>query len=49
VLDELVELFEAAFVEEKGDALAGGQLAFGVLPLPTLGAAAFFGPPVPVA
>jgi hypothetical protein len=31
VLDEHVELLEAVFVEEQVDALAGGQLALGVL------------------
>ena len=41
--DELVELFEGALVEQQVDALAGGELAFGVLPGAALGAAAFFG------
>ncbi len=31
VLDEHVELFEGAFVEQQVDALAGGQLTLGVL------------------
>ena len=42
--DELVDLLEGAGVEELGDALAGGELAGGVLPLDAGRAAAGFGP-----
>ena len=49
MLDELVELLEAALVEEQVDPLPSRELAFGVLALAALGAAAFLGPPVPVA
>jgi hypothetical protein len=41
--DEFVEFFKSAFVEQEFDAFAGGKLAFAVLPLRTLGSAAFFG------
>jgi hypothetical protein len=40
VLDEHVELLERALVEQQVDALAGGQLALGVLAGDPLGAAA---------
>ena len=43
VLHELVELFEATLVEQDLDALAGRELAFGVLALLALGAAARLG------
>ena len=42
--DELADLLEAAGVDELGDALAGGELAGGVLPLDAGRAAAGFGP-----
>ena len=41
--DQLVHLFERAFVEQQIDALARRQLAFRVLPLHPLLAAARFG------
>ena len=41
--DQLVGLFEGAFVEQEFDALAGRHLAFFVLALAALRAAAFFG------
>jgi len=40
MLDEHVELLERAFVEQQVDALAGGELALGVLGLDPLLAAA---------
>ncbi len=43
MLDEHVPFFEAAFVEEQFDALAGAQLALGVLGVDALLAAAEFG------
>ncbi len=43
MLDEHVELFEAAFIEQQGDALAGGQLALLVLGGDTALAAALTG------
>ena len=41
--DELVELFEGAFVEEQFDALAGGELALLVLAVAAVVAAALLG------
>ena len=41
--DELVDLFEAALVEQEQDALAGGELAFAVLAIAALRASALFG------
>ena len=43
VADEFVELLEGAFVEQQVDAFAGAELAFLVLALAALGAAAGFG------
>jgi hypothetical protein len=43
VLDQLVHLVERAFVEQKIDALAGGELAFFVLAFAALGTSALFG------
>ncbi len=40
---QLVHFFESAFVEQQIDALARRELAFGVLPLHPLRAAARFG------
>src|SRR5262245_32686903 len=39
---QLVELLERVFIEQQIDALAGGELAFFVLPLAALGAAPRF-------
>ena len=47
--DELVDLFEGALVEQQFDALAGGQLAFLVLALAALGAAALLRRPLAAA
>ena len=41
--DQFVHLFEAAFIEQQIDALTRRELAFRVLPLHALGAAARFG------
>jgi hypothetical protein len=41
VLDELVHLFEGAFIEQEFDALADGEFPFGVLPLTALRPSAF--------
>ena len=41
--DKFVELFESVFVEEKIDALAGGEFAGFVFALAAFGAAARFG------
>ena len=41
--DQLVGLFESALVEQELDALAGGHLAFFVLPIAALGAATVCG------
>ncbi len=41
--DQLVGFFEAGFVEQELDALAGGHFAFFVLAFAALGAAAVFG------
>ena len=43
MLDEHVEFLERALVQQQLDALAGGQLAAGVLRLDALVAAALFG------
>ena len=43
VLDELVDFFEGAFVEQQFDAFAGGEFAFFVLALAAFGTSAFFG------
>jgi hypothetical protein len=43
VYDKLVEFFKRAFVEEKLDSLARGQLAGGVLFLHARSTSAFFG------
>jgi len=43
VLDEFVELFEGAFVEEEFDAFAGGEFTFAVAAFAALGSASFFG------
>ena len=45
MLDQLVELLEGAFVEEAFHPLPGRELAFRVLPLAALPAAAFLGTP----
>ena len=45
----LSDLLERAFIEQEFDALAGGQLAFLVLPLAPLRSAAGFGGRVPPA
>ena len=45
--DQLVHLFEGAFVQQQFDALARRELAFLVLPLPALLAAAGLGDGVP--
>ena len=42
VLDELVDLFERAFVEKEFDAFARGEFAFAVLAFAAFGAPAFF-------
>jgi glycogen phosphorylase len=42
VLDELVHLFEGAFIEEQVDALADCEFPLGVLPLAALSTSAFF-------
>ena len=47
--DQLVELFEGAFVEQQLDTLAGGELAFFMLPLAALGPTACFRGVVPAA
>ncbi len=41
--DELVGLFERAFVEQQQDAFAGGELALAMLAFAALCASAFFG------
>ena len=41
--DQLIHLFERAFVQQQFDAFARGKLAFRVLPLAPFRAAAFFG------
>jgi hypothetical protein len=41
--DELVELLERGFIEEELDPLAGGKLAFFMLPFAAVGAATGFG------
>jgi hypothetical protein len=43
VLDEFVDFFEGAFVEEEFDAFAGSEFAFAVLALTAFGSSALFG------
>ena len=42
--NKLVELFERSLIEKKLHTLASRKLALAMLPVPTLFAAAFFGP-----
>jgi hypothetical protein len=42
VLDEFVDFFEGAFVEEEFDAFAGREFAFAVLAFAAFGASALF-------